>query len=93
MATETEPWVFEIFLRKLLDRAGEGFGSHQFWDNMDNSTLDRYLAIIERLPDKAAFVEDQRPALESQLNDADKRTPEQIERLKKLLGHEDEVEC
>lgn len=93
LATETDPWVADIFLLKLQHSIAQPW-AHPFWDEMDNDLFGRYLNVLEQLLIDSFFIEEiaDNDALKRQLDKDRKRTPEQQARLRVLLGEKDVVD-
>ena len=82
LTQEVEPWVSELFVGKLSDRAANSRWTG-FWREMGNDELGRYLAVIDRLP--AGFIEEQREALAWELDEERGRTEAQRARVRELI--------
>lgn len=86
VANDASPWVSGLFLRKLGHSAGDDYGSRYFWGGMESHRFDRYLNVLESLPNNSSFIEEHRKALAAQAGDESMRTEFQQARVRALLG-------
>ena len=91
IATETKPWVEELYWKKFEHRIGHGYHIHNYWRYLDQEEWDRYLGILEQLPKDSSILTDQREFWITLISDDSSNTSltdAQKDRLRKLLGEE-----
>jgi hypothetical protein len=84
LAGRSPPWIYDIFVPKLWQSTGR----YMFWRDLDSDQLDRFLTVLERLPDSSAFVDEHRAALCEEIGDGSRRSEIQKARLRALLEGE-----
>lgn len=84
-AMDAGPWVVDLFLEKLRNRAGDRYGTYYFFYEMDDERFDRYLTTLERLPTDSPIIAQWREALEQLSTNEEVRTEAQRSRLRALL--------
>ncbi len=93
IATETRPWVEELYWEKFEHRIGRGYGYQNYWRFLEQEEWDRHLAILEQLPNDSPILVDQREfwimLLSNDSADSPLTNP-QKDRLRELLGEEKE---
>lgn len=91
IATETKPWVEELYWEKFEHRIGRGYHFQNYWRYLDQAEWGRHLAILEQLPKDSPILVDQQEFLTMLISDDSSNsslTDAQRDRLRRLLGEE-----